>query len=66
MGPAHREVAGKDLAEALIELGLDELNESSWDVLLYCRLCSEAGVDHVCCFEEICDLKHCRVVLLGA
>ena len=44
VGPAHREVDGEDLAEDLVELGLNESNESVRHVLLNRRLCSEAGV----------------------
>ena len=38
LGPAHQEVAGEGLAEALVELSLNELNESGWHVLLHRRL----------------------------
>ena len=41
VGPAHREVDGEGLAEALVKSSLNELNESGWHVLLHCRLCSE-------------------------
>ena len=33
--PVHRKVAGENLAEALFELGLNELNEDSLNVLLH-------------------------------
>ena len=66
MGTAHWEVAGEDLAEALVKIGLDESNESSQHVLLYFRLCSEAVVDLFRCFKEICEIEHCRVAFLGA
>ena len=42
VGPAHQEVAGEDLAEALVELSLNESNESGRHVLLHRPLCSEA------------------------
>ena len=42
VGPAHRELAGEGLAEALVELSLNELNESGRHVLLHRRLCAEA------------------------
>ena len=42
VGPAHREVAGEGLAEALVELSLNESNESGRHVLLHCQLCLEA------------------------
>ena len=35
VGPAHREVAGEDLAEALVKLSLNESDEGGWNVLLY-------------------------------
>ena len=40
VGPAHQEVAGEELVESLVELGLNESNESGQHVLLHCRLCS--------------------------
>ena len=52
VGPAHREVAGKDLTEAIFELGLDESNDRIRHVLMYCRLCLEEVVDLGCCFNE--------------
>ena len=52
VGPAHREVAGKDLTEAIFELGLDESNYRIRHVLMYCRLCLEEVVDLGCCFNE--------------
>ena len=33
-GPAHREMAVEDLAEALVELSLNESNKGCWHVLL--------------------------------
>ena len=42
VGPAHREVAGEGLAEALIGLSLIELNEGGQHFLLHHRLCLEA------------------------
>ena len=51
VGPAHREVAGEDLAEALVELSLNNSNEGCQHVLLDRCLCSEAGVRFVCCFQ---------------
>ena len=44
VGPAHRKVAGEDLEEALVELGLNELNEGGRHILLHCCLCSKTGV----------------------
>ena len=64
VGPAHREVAGEDLAEALIKLSLNESNEGCRHVLLDRCLCSEAGVHFVCCLQERCELEHCWVALL--
>ena len=58
LGTAHWEVAGEDLAEALVEIGLDESNESSQHVLLYFRLCLEAVVDPVHCYQEFCEIEH--------
>ena len=49
VGPAHREVAGEDLVEALVELSLNESNEGCQHVLLDRCLCLEAGVHFVCC-----------------
>ena len=34
VGPLHREVAGEDLEEALVELSLNESNQGCWNVLL--------------------------------
>ena len=42
VGPAHWEVAGEGLAEAIIELSLNKSNESGRHVLLYRLLFSEA------------------------
>ena len=42
VGPAHREVAGEDLAEALVELSLNDPNKGCRNVLLERCLCSEA------------------------
>ena len=64
VGLAQREVAGKDLAEALVEIGLNELNKSVRNVLLHCRLCAEAGVDFVCCFDERREFENCQVAFL--
>ena len=47
VGPAHWEVAGEDLAEALVELSLNESNVGCQHVLLDRFLCSEAGVHFV-------------------
>ena len=41
VGPAHREVAGEGLVEALVKLSLNKLNEGGRHVLLYHCLCSE-------------------------
>ena len=38
VGPVHREVAGEGLAEALVEIILNESNESGRHVLLHRRL----------------------------
>ena len=65
MGTAHWEVAGEDLAEALVEISLDESNESSQHVLLYFRLCSEAVVDPAHCNKEVCEIEHFQVAFLG-
>ena len=62
--PAHREVAGEDLSEALVELSLNQLNKVFWNILLDRFLCSEAGVYFVHCFQECCRLKHQWVALL--
>ena len=35
VGPAHREMAGEDLAEAIVELSLNELNEGGRHILLH-------------------------------
>ena len=43
VGPAHREVADEDLAEALVKLSLNELDEGGRHVLLYHYLRSKAG-----------------------
>ena len=56
MRPAHWEVAGKDLVEDLVELGLNESNESGLHILLQRRLCLEAGVDFIYSFEDRCEL----------
>ena len=42
VGPSHHEVAGEALAEALVELSLNESNGSGRNVLLHRRLCVEA------------------------
>ena len=36
---AHQEVYSEGLLEALVDLSLNESNESSWHVLLHRRLC---------------------------
>ena len=59
--PEHREVAGEDLAEALVELSLNESNEGCRYALLDLCLCSEEVVYLVCLFQECCELKHCWV-----
>ena len=41
VGPAHREVAGEVLAEALVKLSLNNSNEGGRHVLLYQCLRSE-------------------------
>ena len=41
VGPAHREVAGEGLAEALVKLSLNELNARGRNVLLHHLLCLE-------------------------
>ena len=51
MGPAQREVAGEDLAEALVKLSLNESNEFDRNVLLYGCLCLEAVVYFFCRFK---------------
>ena len=38
VGPAHREVAGEGLEEAIVELSLNELNESGRHVFLHRHL----------------------------
>ena len=38
VGPLHQEVDGEGLVEALIEIGLNESNESVRHILLYRRL----------------------------
>ena len=58
VGPAHREVAGEDLAEALVKLSLNYSNKGGWNVLLYLCLYSETGVSPPCRFQERCELKH--------
>ena len=50
--------------EALVELGLNESNESGQRVLLHCRLYSEGGVDLVYFFEERREFEHFRVASL--
>ena len=42
VGPAHRKVAGERLAEALVELSVNESNESGLHVVLHHHLCLEA------------------------
>ena len=64
VGPLHREVAGKDMAEALVELGLNNSNERGRHVLLHRRLYLGAGVDFVCGFKERREFEHCRVAFL--
>ena len=64
VGPAHREVAGEDLAEAVVELILNESEEGCRHVLLDRCLFSEARVYLVCCFQESCELEHRWVALL--
>ena len=48
VGPEHREVAGEDLAEALVKISLNESNEGGQHVLLHRCLLLEAGVYLVC------------------
>ena len=64
MGPAHRAVAGEELAEALVKLSLNESDEGGRHVLLYHYLCSKTVVYFFRLFQEWCDLEHCWVVLL--
>ena len=64
VGPAHREMDGKYLAEDLIELGLNESNESGQHVLLHRRLLLEAGIDFLCGFDEHRKFEHCWVAFL--
>ena len=64
VGPAHCEVAGEDLVEALIKLGLNESGKGGWHVLVYLCLRSKVGVYFLCCCQEHCKLKHCWVALL--
>ena len=58
VGPAHWEVAGEDLEEALVELNLNESNEGCRYVLLDRCLCLEAGVHLVFFLQERCKLEH--------
>ena len=51
VGPAHRAVAGEDLAEALVKISLNESNEFDRNVLLYGCLCLEAVVYFFCRFK---------------
>ena len=64
MGPEHQELAGKDLAEALVKLSLNESNEGGRHVLLHRFLSSEAEVYLVRRLQECCELKHRWVALL--
>ena len=64
MGPSHWEVAGEDLAEAIVKPSLNESNKGGHNVLLDRCLCSEAGVYFLCHFQEICELEHYWVALL--
>ena len=64
VGPSHREVGGEDLAEALVELSLNESKEGFRHILLDRCLGSEAGVHFIFCFQECCDLKHRWVAFL--
>ena len=50
--PAHQEVAGEDLVESLVELGVNDLNEGGRNVFLHCCLCLKAGVYLFYGFEE--------------
>ena len=52
VGPAHREVSGEDLAEALVKLSLNESNEGFQNVLLDRCQCSKVGVYLVRRFEK--------------
>ena len=52
VGPAHREVSGEDLAEALVKLSLNESNEGCQNVLLDRCQCSKVGVYLVRRFEK--------------
>ena len=54
VGPAHREVAGEGLEEAIVELSLNDSNESGQNVLLHCRLCAEVRVHLVGRLQECC------------
>ena len=54
VGPAHREVAGEDLAGALVELSFNESNKGGWHVLLHHCQCSKAGVYLLCGFKDRC------------
>ena len=65
MGPAHWEVAGEDLVEALDELSLNELNKGIHHVLLHRCLCSKTIVYFFCRCQERCKLKYCRMEILG-
>ena len=64
MGLDNWEVAGEDLAEALVEISLNESNKGCRNVLLDRCLCSEAGVHFVYCFQECCELKYRWVAFL--
>ena len=64
VGPAHREVAGKGLAEDLVELSLNESNESGRNDLLHRHLCLEERVHLFVRHQECCKLEYCRVALL--
>ena len=61
---AHQEVAGENLLEALVEIGLNESDEGGRHVLLDRCLCSEAEFYLVHCFQECCELEHRWVTLL--
>ena len=64
VGPAHREVSGEDLVEALVKLSLNGLDKGGRRVLLYHCLSSKAGFYFFHCYQERCKLKQCWVALL--
>ena len=64
MGTAHHEIAGEDLAEALIKISLDESDECGRHVLLYRCLWLKTGFYFFRRYRECCDLEHFWVALL--